>query len=75
MKKIKEIMAARAAAIYELDERSATRRAHENEGGRDLYARFLGGEAGSEVAERELHREYGGEGGRGEGGGEGREKR
>jgi len=68
-------LAARAAAIYELDERSATRRAHENEGVRDLYARFLGGEAGSEVAERELHREYGGEGGRGEGGGKGREKR
>ena len=52
-------LAARARAIYELDEGSGTRRSHENEAVRDLYERFLGGEAGSEVAERELHREYG----------------
>lgn len=56
-------LAARARAVYELDAGARTRRAHENEGVRDLYARFLGGgegAAGSGVAERELHRDYGG---------------
>lgn len=53
-------LAARARAIYELDAGSATRRSHENEAVKSLYERFLGGAAGSEIAERELHRKYGG---------------
>lgn len=51
-------LAARARAIYEIDAGSKERRSHENTAVRELYEKHLGGSPGSEVAERELHREY-----------------